>query len=527
MTIKLLFTTAAILLLGSPIYAQAPAVGPAGTFALFTSNGAVSNTGLSHITGNVGTNNGSSTNFGNVDGNMHDGDGTTAAASADLSLISAQLGAAIPGYFPAPLLGNGQVLTEGTYAIGQTASLNGMLTLDAQNDPNAVFIFQIGGAFSSAANAQVLLVNGAMACNVFWRIEGLVDLATNTSIKGTIVAVNAAIILNTGVTLEGRALSTTGAVTGSGITVTTPLGCNTPTLNGPVAAPLASVACYTIFSGNGQVTNTGITFITGDVGTNSGITTGFQAENVTGTIHPNPDVSTATAAADLNTASGYISTLPTDIELLYPATLGNSLVLTPHTYLLNGATVLTGILYLNAQGNTDAVFVLKVSGAFSTSTYATIVLQNGAQAKNVFWKVDGAVNLNDYADFKGTMIVNNGAIIVNTGVTIEGRALATSGGVSTFGINAQMTSGCNALAIDVPVKQPVKLYPNPFSSVLNVTVDSGSSNIVIYNVTGMEVYRAALHQEQNTIYINVPAGVYFYKVEDDKGYIQSGRLISE
>ncbi|AWA30836.1 hypothetical protein HYN48_12525 [Flavobacterium magnum] len=526
MNIKLLFTTAAILL-GSFMQAQAPAVGPAGTFALFSSNGAVTSTGLSHVTGNVGTNNGSSTNFGNVDGNMHDGDGTTAAAASDLLLISAQLSASIPDHFPDSLLGNGQTLTGGTYAIGQTASLNGTLTLDAQNDSNAVFIFQIGGAFSSAANAQVLLTNGALACNVFWRIEGLVDLATNTSIKGTIVAVNAAIVLNTGVALEGRALSTTGAVTVSGVTVATPLGCTTPVLTGPVAAPLASAACYTVFSGNGQVTNTGITFITGDVGTNSGITTGFQTENVTGTIHPNPDVSTANAAADLNTAYAYISTLPTDIELLYPEMLGSDLVLTPHTYLLNGATVLTGALYLNAQDNADAVFVLKVSGAFSTGTYASVVLQNGAQAKNVFWQVDGAVSLNDYAYFKGTMIGNNGAIILNTGVTIEGRAMATSGGVSTFGINAQMTSGCTALAIKERVGQSVKMYPNPFSSVLNVTVDSGSSDIVIYNVLGAKVYDAKLQQQQNTLYINVPAGIYFYKVTDDGGNVASGKLIAK
>ncbi|MNY60204.1 hypothetical protein D3C86_1967240 [compost metagenome] len=59
----------------------------------------------------------------------------------------------------------------------------------------------------------MILTNGAVACNVFWKIEGLVDLATNTEMKGTIIANNAAIVLNSGVSLEGRAFSTTGAVT--------------------------------------------------------------------------------------------------------------------------------------------------------------------------------------------------------------------------------------------------------------------------------------------------------------------------
>ncbi|MGJ8661488.1 MAG: hypothetical protein ACSHXL_05595, partial [Bacteroidota bacterium] len=55
------------------IIAQAPNLGTTVNFALFSADGAVSNSGISHITGDVGTNNGSSTAFGNVDGNMHDG----------------------------------------------------------------------------------------------------------------------------------------------------------------------------------------------------------------------------------------------------------------------------------------------------------------------------------------------------------------------------------------------------------------------------------------------------------------------
>ena len=228
----LLATTVATMCLGT-MHAQAPVLGTSSNFALFSSNGAVTNTGMSIITGDVGTNNGAATNFGNVNGVMHDADGATAIAAADLIIAYNQLNAAIPNFFPAALLGNGQTLTAGTYSIGQTASLNNTLTLDGGGNPNSVFIFQIGGAFSSAANSQVVLTNGAKACNVFWKIEGLVDLATNTAMKGTIVANNAAIILNTGVSLEGRALSTTGAVTVAGVTIAKPLGCGTPVLTGP------------------------------------------------------------------------------------------------------------------------------------------------------------------------------------------------------------------------------------------------------------------------------------------------------
>ena len=530
----LITLTLALVVLPNLSSAQSPVLGTTAGYALFSSNGAVSNIGLSHLTGNVGTNNGSSTNFGNVDGVMHDADGATAIAAAELIIAYDQLDAAIPTMFPAPLLGNGQELNPGIYFIGAPASLDNILTLNGQDNPDSIFIFQIEGAFSSSAGSQVILTNGALACNVFWKIEGLVDLATNTSIKGTIVANNAAIIMNEGVSLEGRALSTTGAVTVSGVTVATPIGCNSIEPVGPAAPPLNSVACYTIFSGNGYVANTGVTFVTGDVGTNVGLTTGFQDENVTGTIHADPDVSTAQCAQDLNGVYTYLNMLPTDIELLYPADFGNELVLTPHTYIMNAATVLTGNVYLNGMGNADAVFVIKIYGALSTSTYAAVKLTNGTKAENVYWKVDGAVDLNDYADFKGTLICNNGAMIINLGTTIEGRVLSTTGDVSTFGINATMTPGCGVLGTGSELTvaaASAKFYPNPFAGTLNVSVDAqfqnSQSELMIYNAIGALVLQTTLTDTDTSINADFPSGVYFYKVVSDNGTVQAGKLISK
>jgi len=259
--------------------------------------------------------------------------------------------------------------------------------------------------------------------------------------KGTIVANNAAIVLGTGVSIEGRAMSTTGAVTVNGVTVRTPVGCGSPLLTGPAAPALGSVACYTLFASTGQVSNTGVSYVVGDIGTNGGLTTGFDDLNVTGTVHDNPDTSTAQAAADLGVLYNSLNAMAHDIQLLYPAQLGNDLVLTPHTYLLDAETVLTNNLILDAQDNANAVFVIKITGALTTSTYAKILLINGAQAKNVFWKVTGAVNLNDYVEFKGTL-VNSGALILNTGTIIAGRAMTINGSLTTMSVNATMTPGC-------------------------------------------------------------------------------------
>src|SRR6187402_792711 len=90
-----------ICFLSSPIVncAQAPALGTAANFILFSADGAVGNTGLSQLTGDVGTNNGAITGFGNVNGVMHNADLATAAAAADLLITYNLLNSAIPTFF--------------------------------------------------------------------------------------------------------------------------------------------------------------------------------------------------------------------------------------------------------------------------------------------------------------------------------------------------------------------------------------------------------------------------------------------
>jgi len=432
--------------------AQAPTLGTTADFVLFSTVGAVSNTGITHLTGHVGTNSGSSTGFGNVDGVMHDQDPASAQATADLLIAYNQLNATVPTFFPGALLGSGQILNAGVYSIPSPATLNLTLTLDAQGDPNAVFIFQIGGAFSTGANAKVVLINGGLACNVFWKVEGLVNMAAGTTMRGTIVANNAAIVMNTADTLEGRALSIAGAITVDGILARIPIGCGSPILTGPANPVLGTTECYVLFSGIGPVTNSGVTTLTGDIGTNSGLTTGFNPLFITGTIHPIPDGSTAQCGTDFTTVYNSLNALPYDIELLYPAQFGNNLELTPHTYLMNGAVTFTDTLILNAQGNANAVFIIQINGAFGTSTYSNVVLKNGAQAKNVYWKIDGAVDINDYSIFRGT-IISQGAINLYTGVTLNGRALTGVGAVNTTAINGVMPSSCAPFTVTEPADQ--------------------------------------------------------------------------
>ena len=531
----LLITTISLFSFPMANFGQAPTLGTAANFVLFSTDGALSNRGISHLTGHVGTNNGSSTAFGNVDGVMNDHNGTSAQAADDLLIAYNQLHKAIPTFFPAPLLGNGVTLNAGVYSISGTATLDLGLTLDAKGDANAVFIFKIDGAFSTSANSEIKLVNGALACNVFWMVEGLVEMASGTTMKGTIIANNAAIIMNTGTTLEGRALSTAGAITIDGVTAYKPIGCGSTLLTGPLAPELGTTKCYALFSSNGQVTNTGITTAAGDVGTNSGLTTGFDQLLVSGTIHPIPDVSTAKCAEDLLVVYNYLNVLPHDIELLYPAQFGGDLVLTPHTYLLNAATVLTNNVYLNAQGNADAVFVIKINGALSTSTYSKVLLINGTQAKNVYWLIKGAVNIKDNSVFSGTIICHNGAIeALNTGVTLNGRAFTTFGALTANTVTTTLASNCNTTGL-APVNngnKEIKIYPNPFTTSIDITINNVSQinncEVMIYNILGKQVAHRIITKQITTLETNhLPSGIYFYKVNSDGKTIQSGKLISK
>jgi hypothetical protein len=533
-------TAAFLLLIPTLNFAQAPPLGTAAGFVLFSTNGAVSNTGISHLTGNVGTNNGSSTGFGNVNGVMHDGDGASAQCASDLLIAYNQLNSTVPTFFPAPLLGNGDTLIAGVYSISGAATLNLDLTLNAQGDPNAVFIFQIQGSFSANADSKVKLINGAQACNVFWKVEGLVSMASGTFMRGTVIANNAGINLNTGDTLEGRAFSTAGAITIDGVLAYTPIGCGSPVLTGPNAPALGAAECFALFSSDGAVSNSGITNITGDIGSNNGSATGYDPLLVTGTIHLIPDGSTAQCAADLLIAYNYVNTLPYDIELLYPAQFGNNLVLTPHTYLMNAAATFTDTLYLNALGNTNAVFVIQINGALTTSTYSKVILINGAQAKNVYWKIEGAVSINNYSVFCGTIICNNGALgALNTGVTLNGRALTTTGALTTTAITAvapTIPASCGTVGISTlepaNTNEFVTIYPNPFHTYTTILINNDSqinnTELRIYNVLGKEVLHTALTKQQTTLKTsNLPSGLYFYKVIGNNKTIQTGKLISQ
>ena len=207
-------------------FAQGPNLGTAANFVLFTTTGAVGNTGISQLRGNIGTDNGAITGFEpptTVNGNIESANGVTAQCAMDLQAAYDELfNTASTSTSHTPAFGGGETLFAGVYSIAAAGSVAGDLTLDAQGNSNAVFIFKFGGAFTTGASTTINLINNASACNIFWVAEGAISMAASTTMMGTLIANNGAISMGAGGILEGRMLSTVGAASTYQVTASAP-----------------------------------------------------------------------------------------------------------------------------------------------------------------------------------------------------------------------------------------------------------------------------------------------------------------
>ena len=184
---------------------------------------------------------------------------------------------------------------------------------------------------------------------------------------------------------------------------------------------------YGIFAGTSIVDGTGSTFVVGSLGTSTGTTiTGFTIGEVTGSTDKNNTVA-QNAKADALVLSTALSARPTTSHA--GALTGT---ITPGTYRSNGTswTIATSIT-LNGGGDSGAIFVFTAS-SFAIAANASIVLTNGASAKNVYWEITGGpVTLGSGSTMRGTVIAAGGNITAQDGFILIGRLVSTTGTVST------------------------------------------------------------------------------------------------
>lgn len=199
------------------LYGSATAVAqPLSSFAVLGGSTVTNTNTPTIVTGNLGVSPGSAvTGFppGTVTGGtIHAADSVAAQAQSELTTAYNSLaGSPCNTDLTGQDLG-GKTLTPGVYCFSTSAQLTGTLTLNAQGNPNAVFIFKIGSTLTTASASSVLLINSASSCGVFWQVGSSATLGTGTALAGSIVALTS-ITLNTGANVTGRALARNGAVT--------------------------------------------------------------------------------------------------------------------------------------------------------------------------------------------------------------------------------------------------------------------------------------------------------------------------
>jgi hypothetical protein len=220
-------TMAGLIFVGLLTQAHTQFLGTAETFAVLAGSTAT-NTGPTVLSGNLGVWPGNAiTGFppGIVtNGSIHAGDAVAQQAQSDVTTAYNVLAGEA---FDQDLTGQDledMTLFAGVYHFSSSAFLSasstGILTLDAQGDPDARFVFQIGSTLITSSNTVVQVINGGDECNVYWQVGSSATLGTDTEFVGHILALTS-ITLNTGATIiEGSALARNGAVTMDSNTIT-------------------------------------------------------------------------------------------------------------------------------------------------------------------------------------------------------------------------------------------------------------------------------------------------------------------
>jgi hypothetical protein len=186
------------------------------------------------------------------------------------------------------------------------------------------------------------------------------------------------------------------------------------------------------------ITNVPKSAITGDLGLSPAATsyiTGFSLTNATG-YATSPQVTGKIYAADMVTpTSSNLTTAVLNMQTAYTDAAGRpnpdflnlgagnigGLTLTPGLYKFTSAVVIP--TNITISGGPNDVWIFQIAGTLNMSSAVKITLSGGAQAKNIFWQVAGAVTLGTTSHFEGNILGQTG-INLQTGASINGRMLA-------------------------------------------------------------------------------------------------------
>jgi len=205
-----------------------------------------------------------------------------------------------------------------------------------------------------------------------------------------------------------------------------------------VAPPLGTAQSFAVLGATPNVSNTGPTVVTGDLGVSpAAAVVGFPPGTVIGTIHA-ADATAASAQSSNTTAYGVLAGEACDTSFGVPTDLAG-MTLAPGVYCFASSAANTGLLQLDAQGNANAVWVFQIATTLITGSASTVTVINGGQACNVFWQVGSSATLGTTTTFVGNILALT-SVTLQTGTSLSGRVLAQTGTV-TLASNAVSVCG--------------------------------------------------------------------------------------
>jgi len=360
-------------------------LGSNSTFAILAGT-TVTVTGGGTITGNVGISPGTAYVAGTpavtVNGTIYAGG--PVAAQAQLDLATAYNDAAGRSVAPVTISGNigGLTLAPGLYkSTSSLAISSGNLTLDAQGNPNAVWIFQIASTLTTTSGRQVILAGGANAANIFWQVGSSATIGTTSVFQGNILA-KVSISMLTGSTLAGRALAIGGAVsidTGGGSSATVPVAPTAPTVTSTAPANGATGVLTTA-----KISATFSTAMNLSTITPSTFTLTQGTAPISGVVTYVGTTATFTPASSLAPQTTFTGTVTTGARDQAGNALASNYVWTFTTGSATGATPPTVISTVPVSGATAVAIGNKLSATFSTAmdpatiSTSTFTLTQGA-----------------------------------------------------------------------------------------------------------------------------------------------------
>jgi len=477
-----------------------PDLGSSSGFAVFTASGAFNALGASTIVvGDVGTNAGAFNAFppGTLVGQRHVANSSSASAATAVGMAYSQLSATSCGT-GGVLTGTigGQTLTPNVYCHGAATTLNGVLTLDGGGNPDALFIIKINGALATGVGSSVSLIGGADVCNVYWQINGMVTLGGNSSFTGTIVA-SGAISLDDGASLNGRALTTAGAISleNNSVDIPTPA----PAV---ISASSATALCageVVILSGNnGGVWSNGATSssITVSVAGDYFVTTSSGCGEVTSnhiqvTVSPAPVASTITASGAIAICAGQGVTLSGNTGGIWSngATTASIDVTTAGDYFVTNTNSCGSVTSNHIVVTVSQIQSCTITGDGSICQGATTQLCAPAGSSGYSWSTGATTNCITVgvAGTYSVTVTNSGCTsICNKTITVNPVPVCTISGASSIcqGATTQLCAPAGSSGYSWSTGATTNCITVSASGTYSVTVtNNGCSSICSKTVT--------------------------------------------